>query len=118
MPDELFPTWGYQMPLSWQDRIEAADDEAEVVGVVRDFLAQISPQEFSRLPKECWPGKLVDAEDVTSYGFTLMRQACSSSDPTSDMVHRLVAFISNACIRLAQITGRSHAHAGEAHQSV
>jgi hypothetical protein len=105
------------MPLSWQDRIEAASDEAEVVAVVRDFLAQIPPQDFSHLPRECWPGKLIDAEDVTSYGFTLMRQACSSSDATSDMVYRLVAFISNAGIRLAQITRRSQADAGEVRQS-
>lgn len=104
------------MPLTWQDRIDAANDEAEVVGVVRDFLAQLSPQDISRLPAECRPGKMVDGEDVTSYGFTLMRRACSSSDPTSVTIHRLVALVSNACVRLAQIARRSHAVASDAHQ--
>jgi hypothetical protein len=105
------------MPLSWQGRIEAANDEAEVVGVVRDFLAQISPRDLARLPAECWPGKMVDGNDVTAYGLTLMRQACSSSDATSDMVHRLVTFLSSAGVRLAQIAGRSPAHLGHARQS-
>lgn len=105
------------MPLSWQDRLDAANDEAGVVGVVRDFLAQLSPQDLSRLPPECRPGKVVDAEDVTSYGLALMRDACSSSDPTSAMIHRLVAFVASASVRLAQIAKRSHADAGDARET-
>lgn len=117
MTTRRFPTWGYQMPMSWQDRLDAANSEGDVASVVRDFLAQLSPQDISRLPPDCRPGKFVDAEDVTAYGFTLMRSACAASDPTSAMIHRIVAFVTNACVRLAQIARRSHADAGDAHQS-
>lgn len=117
MSPRAFPTWGYQMPLTWQDRLDAANDEGEVVSVVRDFLAQLSPQDLCRLPLDCRPGKLVDGEDVTSYGFALMRSACGSSDPTSVMIHRLVAFVTDACVRLAQIARRSHEDAADIQQS-
>lgn len=110
--------WGYQMPLSWQDRLDAANDEAQVISVVRDFVAQLSPQDISLLPAECRPGKFSDAEDVASYGFALMRSDCSSSDAVSALLHRLAAFVSSACVRLAQIAGSSsHAAADDAHQS-
>jgi len=80
MITRLFPNWGYQLPMTWQDRLNLAKSEAEVVSVVRDFAAQLSPQDISRLPPECRPPKFMDAEDVTSYSVTLMRRACASSD--------------------------------------
>jgi len=48
--------------ISWQVRLDAARTEAEVVDVVRDFMATISPYDIARLPERSRPRKIVDDE--------------------------------------------------------
>lgn len=94
------------MPLSWQDKLESVASEGEVVSVVKDFIAQFTPQEIEQLPKACRPGKFFEADDVTAYAFALLRHNCDKEDETAALVHRLASFFSNASIRLSQILAR------------
>jgi hypothetical protein len=105
------------MPLSWQDRLNAASSESEVLGVARDFIAQFSPQEIQLLPEVCRPRKFVDSDDIASYAFTLVRHNCESDERTSLLVHKLVAFFANASTRLSQVLDRPHASEDDTRQS-
>jgi hypothetical protein len=105
------------MPLSWEDRLDAASTESAVLGVARDFIAQFTPEEIHRLPAACRPGRFVDAEDISSYALALVRHNCESDERTSMLVHKLVAFFSNASIRLSQILARSNATEDDTRQS-
>ena len=49
------------MPITWQDRLNSAASEAEVVATARDFIAQFAPDEIHALPEPCRPGKFFDA---------------------------------------------------------
>jgi hypothetical protein len=92
-----------QMPRSWQDAVRAADTEDDVLDLVRDFLAQFSPEEVAQLPHDCRPAKIIDARDVTEYAFELARNRCDEAGDGADVLHRLSAFFTDANERLAEI---------------
>jgi hypothetical protein len=94
--------------FSWQDRLEEASSEAEVVAVARDFIATFTPAEMALLPPECRPGKFFEANDLTSYAFALLRHDCSDEREVAELVHKLAHFFSNASTRLSQIMARSN----------
>jgi hypothetical protein len=105
------------MTFSWQDRLEDVSSEGGVVEIVRDFLAIFTPEEMALLPGDCRPGKFFDANDVTSYAFSLMRQDTGSDPETAALIHKLAAFFSNASIRLSQIMARSNTYENDSRRS-
>jgi len=90
-------------PLSWQGQLDLARCEAEVVAVAREFLATISPYEAAWLPEALRPRRIVDANDVTTYAFDLVRGDVEDDAGTQRALHRLAHFFSRASIRLAQL---------------
>lgn len=89
--------------VSWAGRLAQARSHADVVGVARDFLAMISPEEMSLLPGDCRPGKLVDGEDIANYAVTLARRSCTKANLGDPNLQRIAAFLSEALARIAQI---------------
>ena len=82
----------------------------QVVNAARDYLAQWSPSEISRMPPHLRPGKIVDAEDVNAYAFELLQQQQFAMDPrASPEIHEMANFFSSASMRLPQILGRGAA---------
>ena len=98
-------------PLTWQERLDAATSESDVVDVARDYLATVSPREFASLPEGLRPGKIVDANDITTYAFDLVRQECHD-EGMHNLVQRLAHIMSRASIRLSQIMVTEHHPAG------
>jgi hypothetical protein len=96
------------LPMSWQDRLDEASTEADVVAVVREFLATVSPSEVARLPVELRPRKIVDASDVTQYAFDLVRGDVLDNEGTQRVLHRLAHVSSRASLRLSAILTRDH----------
>ena len=99
----LYPSGKVPMTVSWNGRLDGAATEAEVVDVVKDFMATISPYEIARLPAQCRPRKIVDASDITQYAFTIVRHHCDDGEGTARVAHRLASFFTAASIRLSQI---------------
>jgi hypothetical protein len=94
--------------VSWQDRLEAADSESDVVQIARDYMATLDPDEVGILPGSCRPRKLITANDVSSYAFDLVRYECGDADLAAPFIHRLAAFFSHASIRLSEIMRRTN----------
>jgi hypothetical protein len=91
---------------TWQHRLDSAHGVDEIVLAARDFVAGFDPFEIEALPPDCrMPAKIVDADDVTSYAFELVRFECHDHE-AAQLVHRLARFFSHASMRLAQITAR------------
>jgi hypothetical protein len=106
-------------PLTWQERLEHAHTESDVVDVVRDYVATLTPQEYASLPEALRPRKIVDANDITTYAFDLVREECHDQG-IQHMVQRLAHILSRASIRLSQIMvserepdGSQQKHAGD-----
>src|SRR6187551_1010393 len=86
---------------SWQGMLDEAGSPDEVVGVARDFVARISPEEFSALPPDCRPHKLVDADDVVDYAVTLVRESFMSENSSDPILQHIATFFTHACTRLS-----------------
>jgi len=95
-------------PLTWQERLDEAEVESDVVGVARDYLATLTHEEVMCLPAHLRPGKIVDANDITTYAFDLVRHECQD-DGVQRLVQRLAHVMSRASIRLSQIMVSEHA---------
>lgn len=94
-------------PLTWQERFDRAATEADVVDVARDYIATLTPQEFGSLPERLRPRKIVDANDITTYAFDLVREECHD-EGIQHMVQRLAHIMSRASIRLSEIMVTEH----------
>lgn len=97
--------------MSWQDQLELARTEADVVAIVREFMATVSPWEVARLPEPLRPRKITDASDVTQYAFDLVRGDVLDNEGTQRALHRLAHLFSGASLRLSQILSEAHARA-------
>ena len=92
------------MAVSWSQRLQATRSEVDVLAVARDFLATFSPYDLARLPEECRPGRLVDANDINDVAFVLVR--CNDQDDgqgTARCIHRLTQFFTHASVRLSEL---------------
>src|SRR5687767_10391466 len=95
-------------PVGWQHTLDQAGSEHQVVMLVRDYVASLDPYQVASLPPQCRPGKFVDAEDITSFAFEVVRYHCEQNDKTRELVHRIAAFFSYASTRLSQIMARGN----------
>lgn len=93
--------------VGWQGRLAAATNREDVVGVARDFLALVGPEEVAGMPADCRPGKLVDGDDVANYAVTLARRSCDPDCFNDHNLQRLAAFFGDALGRLSQLTPAS-----------
>jgi hypothetical protein len=99
--------------ITWQHHLDAARRVDEVVAAARDYLATLAPQDLAALPDGCRPpAKIVDADDVSTYAFDLVRFECEVHE-TRELVYKLARFFSHASMRLAQLTARSPATADD-----
>lgn len=90
--------------MGWQGRLDAATSREDVVGVARDFLALVTPEEVASMPADCRPAKLVDGEDVANYAVTLARRSCDPDCFEDHNLQRIAAFFGDALGRLSQLT--------------
>lgn len=103
--------------VTWQGRLNNATDQGEVVGIARDFVAQFDYAQVAGLPAECRPGDFVDANDVTSYAFTLVQHCTGGDTEGAVLVEKLAAFFSHASLRLARILSDEHGSADDSRLS-
>ena len=92
--------------VTWQGRLDRAHNEREVVEATREFIARITPAEIARLPDECRPHKLVDANDVAEYALSLGRAQHGDVKESRRSVAKLCAFLTAASTRLSQLAPR------------
>jgi hypothetical protein len=88
--------------LRWIDRLQEARSPAEVLDIVRVFLAQYSPQELVDIPQSCRPRKLFDANDLAEYALDLMHEASHDARP-SPLAMKMIAVVSRASMRISEL---------------
>lgn len=99
--------------MGWQQRIDGARTEQEVIDLTREFVASFTPRELSTLPRACEPPlKLVDRDDISGYAFDLVRHRCKVVEENA-VVHRLADFFAYASSRLTHITARRFVDRGQ-----
>ena len=94
---------------SWIGQIENAHSTADVVAIVRDYIALWSPEEIAALPADVRPGRLRDEADIADLHDRLVeayRTTRASGDALATL-QRLTGFMARASIRIAELGGAS-----------
>lgn len=90
----------------WQHQLDAACTEAEVVALANRFLESLAARDVARLPGECRPRIMRQADDITHYAFVLVRHHGRDDDETGRLIYRIARFFSSAAIRVSQVMAR------------
>lgn len=87
----------------WEEALDSARGEREVIALVREFVASLDYHEISAMPPDLRPGKFFVAGDVAGYALKLARHVADAPDPPLAGAHRFVAFFLHAHLRLSQV---------------
>lgn len=89
----------------WRNLIRSSTQEDEIVELVRDHMARWSPEEIARLPEDCRPGRIRDAEDISRWAFDLASTHCAQVVRTDDepLLERMLEFVTQAAVRLSEL---------------
>lgn len=95
----------------WRNLIRTATQEEEVIELVRDHMARWSPEEIARLPQECRPPRIRDAEDISRWAFELASTHCAQTLHADDeaLLDRMLEFVTHAAIRLSELQAETRA---------
>ena len=91
------------MPQNWKSLLQRATDTREVLSIVRDYLATLTPADVATLPRRLQPAKLVDAEDLASYALDMVRFHTEGDGRAPALTARLSEFLSCANQRATQL---------------
>ena len=88
----------------WHARLEALERVSDVVAMVRDYLAWLSPDEIGRLPESCRSVR-VKAEDDIDYWTWRLSEARGDAGESmdADLAHEVFTHLLHAMLRIAQI---------------
>ena len=89
----------------WRNLILTSTQEDEVVELVRDHMALWSPEEIARLPMDCRPGRIRDAEDISRWAFELASTHCAQVVTRDDeaVLERMLEFVTQAAVRISEL---------------
>lgn len=91
--------------IRWQRQIETAPTEADVIGIVRRYLATLPEADFLALPADCRPSLPSTPEEVATWAVHLVTAEMKrgGGDPTAELLHQLAVVFSGANTRFAQL---------------
>lgn len=89
----------------WRGYLSAASSEEDIVKLTRDFVASWQPADISRLPTPCRPGRIRDGDDISHWAYELAQAHCriQAGDEQDQLVMRMLAFFSEAAMRVAEV---------------
>lgn len=89
----------------WRRHFIGAVSEHEIVNLTREFIATWMPEDISRLPAACRPGRIVDGLDISQLAYELARAHTSLryADDVDGLIVRMLSFISEAAVRIAEV---------------
>ena len=92
-------------PEDWRNLLRASTQEDEVLMLVRDHMALWAPEEIARLPEDCRPGRIRDADDISRWAFELATTHCAQAVLPEDepFLDRMLEFVTQAAIRLSEL---------------
>lgn len=81
--------------------LDEAQTEREIVDIVRDRLARLTPKELLPLPQDCWPGRFRDHDDIAEYAMRLARRRRLAPELNSALIDDVFNVLMHASTRIA-----------------
>ena len=96
------------MALTWQQRLDAASSEEAIVAITHEFVESLRGDIVERLPANLRPGRFKNAEEVSSYAFSVvLHRLQEDGSVISAHLQAIADYFTCAAARLTQITARS-----------
>ena len=91
--------------LAWFQLLDRASSAAEVIAIARDYVATWDPEELSRLPGECRPGRVKTVEDLEDLHGCLVEEYRRNRvvGPGLAALQNMTSFMVRASVRMAQL---------------
>lgn len=102
--------------MSWQERLEQCQSESEVVHVVRDYLALLTPEEIGSLPRDFIPGRIADGDDISAFAVQLLIRE-TRIEGESPLLHKLAHIFGLASVQLSKVVPTTAANQDSTWQS-
>lgn len=102
------------MATTWAALLHRARTESDVVRVVREFVAQITSDEFARLPEALRPGRFRDAQDISDFALVvkLHHLAPHEAGQEPGLEARIATFFTAAAERVSTVSQVSEPEEG------
>ena len=96
-------------PPIWFERIAAANVEADVVLLTKEYLASWSAQELAGLEEDCRPGRINGADHIAELAYRLARERTTFSGSIADtlLLDRMTDFFIQAAARISMLAHMS-----------
>ena len=98
--------------------MEGASSTEQVLAITHEFLATWSANQIARLPVQCRPVRILEADDIALYAFELVREQCLDASRGMEL-QRMAAVFALASQRLSQlmanVTARDDRHWQQTH---
>jgi len=90
---------------TWFAQIDRAKSIPETLGVARDYVASLTPQELGLLPEQCRPGRLRDEFDIEALHACLVEtyRESRATGTELDTLQRMTSFVVRLSIRLSEL---------------
>ena len=90
---------------TWQQRVRTAPTVRHVLVVANEFLQGVNFSDRAFLPESCKPRTLQSTVELNDYAYDLKLQAARATNEARDAAAYLAIVLSDASIRLAELTG-------------
>jgi hypothetical protein len=87
---------------AWHSRVEDARSAEEVVTLMRDYVASLTPEQLGQLPDRCRPLR-VKAEDDLEYWTFRLSSLRDAGQPEAEFVQDLFMHFLHASLRITQL---------------
>jgi hypothetical protein len=87
----------------WHRQLDEASEPGQVLEVMRDYLASLTPRDLASLNERCRPNRLKTEEDVTYWTFVLAQYQCRPVDMNFDLFQDVLNHFLHASLCLTAI---------------
>jgi hypothetical protein len=90
----------------WRSHIKNTHGEAELLALVRDYLAEWTPLEREQLPSAAWPARIQSKKELAQWAFRLgeLHAEFTGGPPqTLARLQDMLLFFTHASVRMAQL---------------
>ena len=93
----------------WHHQINEARSWEDLIQISRDYIASLSPDEWSSVPRACRPSRIKGIDDLAFWQRRLADEylGVASSAQGNEMLRDMLAFFTTAAERSAEMTGRA-----------
>lgn len=94
-----------EVAAPWISQIEGARSSRDLVGVLRDFLGSMTPEQLSELPAPCRPENISTGPEIQEWAVTLAREDLKAV-PESNALRLAAAVFAAAGAKLPKLDYR------------